>query len=41
MKKKKVKNLSKRLIRILYIKHSLLQEIKADTNDHQIYAKIN
>ena len=29
--KKKLKNLSKRLIRILYIKHSLLQEIKADT----------
>ena len=30
-KKNQVKNLSKRLIRILYIKHSLLQEIKADT----------
>ena len=30
-KKNLSKNLSKRLIRILYIKHSLLQEIKADT----------
>ena len=30
-KKNSVKNLSKRLIRILHIKHSWLQEIKADT----------
>ena len=41
--KKKLKNLSKRLIRILYIKHSLLQEIEADTflTNHQIYAETN